>query len=140
MNLHILSPTNFGLFHRAIIVSAPVMMLSTPHENDGKVTEMTKLLGLLDMTACISVHRLSIVLIVFYFQTGCPLTSSPDVVQCLRSRPSDELIRASIKVPLTDGRPVWAPVMDGDLIPYTANKLDGFNFHKVNRSSDTYLV
>lgn len=105
VGLHLVSPAAAGLFERAILESGPFLHTRTLAESEARGDE-------------------------FAAKLGCDKAS--DVAGCMRSKPAEQVLSAIPANPLTAGRPIWEPVMDGVLIPsQPAEALAAGRFNKV---------
>lgn len=120
VGLHLVSPAAAGLFQRAILESGPFLHTRTLVEAETRGDE-------------------------FAAKLGCDKAS--DVAGCMRAKPAEQVLSAIPANPLTAGRPIWEPVMDGSLIPgQPAEVLAAGRFNKVpvlngsNRDEGTLFV
>jgi len=90
VGLHLVSPAAAGMFARAILESGPFLRLRSLKDAEQHGDE-------------------------FAAKLGC--TTEPDLVACMRSRTTEQVLNAIPSSPIAVGQPVWVPVMDGHLIP-----------------------
>ena len=86
---HLVSPAAAGLFDRAILESGPFLHMVTLAEAEKRGDQFASALG----------------------------CAGADVAACMRSKSTDEILKAIPANPISLGPPVWFPVMDGHLIP-----------------------
>ena len=86
---HLVSPAAAGLFDRAILESGPFLHMITIGEAEKRGEQFASKLG------CIGA----------------------DVVACMRSKSTEDVLNAIPASAISLGPPVWFPVMDGHLIP-----------------------
>ena len=86
---HLVSPAAAGLFDRAILESGPFLHMVTLAEAETRGVQFASALG-------------------------CKGT---EVVACMRSKSTEDVLKAIPASAISIGPPVWFPVMDGHLIP-----------------------
>ena len=96
VGLQIVSPLAAGLFQRAILESGPFISMR-PIASTRTLAEQDK-------------HSDE-----FIGKLGC--SGAYDVLACLRDQPLDQVMRALPASPIGQAEPVWAPVIDGHVVP-----------------------
>lgn len=95
--LHLVSPQSKGLFHRAILQSGPCD--TATDETDAMTQGAT-----------------------FVEKLGC--AAEPDVLACLRGKPTEEVMAAlPASTDFLGGETRWFPVLDGHVIPEAASSV-----------------
>jgi para-nitrobenzyl esterase len=93
--LQLESPGADGLYQRAINESGPCQMTMSVSHAQAQGDKLARLLG---------------------------CDHAPDVIACMRSRPTHQVLDALVASPVGANDVLWFPVVDGYVLPYTADQ------------------